>query len=163
MFSDQVEVGPNKATTLDWLLSRTRDGTQKNAPRELIHFLNSLRAQQMRRYELGELDPDEEALFARATFKDSLPDVSEARLTQTLYAEHPELRDAVEKLRGGKTLQRVETLESIWSTSAEATRKLADSLVDVGYFERRGSGQNPEYWVPFLYRDALNMVQGTAE
>ena len=40
---------------------------------------------------------------------------------------------------------------------------IADSLVDVGLFERRGSGQEPEYWIPFLYRDALGMVQGTAE
>ena len=162
MFPDQVEVGPNKPKTLDWLLSRTRDGTQMNAPRELIHFLNSLRARQMRRYELGEPDPDGETLFARAAFKESLPEVSKARLTQTLYAEYPELRDAIEKLRGGKTSQRVETLASIWGND-EATRMIADSLVDVGLFERRGSGQEPEYWIPFLYRDALGMVQGTAE
>ena len=96
MFPDQVEVGPNKPKTLDWLLSRTRDGTQMNAPRELIFkftFLNSLRiarqmrryelgearsARQMRRYELGEPDPDGETLFARAAFKESLPEVSKA-------------------------------------------------------------------------------------
>lgn len=47
MFPDQVDVGPNKPSTLDWLLSRTRDGTQINAPRELIHFLGLLRTQQM--------------------------------------------------------------------------------------------------------------------
>jgi hypothetical protein len=35
---DQVEVGPNKSNTFDWLLTRTRDGTKSNAPRELIHF-----------------------------------------------------------------------------------------------------------------------------
>ncbi len=35
MFPAQVDGGPNKPTTLDWLLSRTRDGTQVNAPREL--------------------------------------------------------------------------------------------------------------------------------
>lgn len=163
MFPNQVDVGPNKPTTLDWLLSRTRDGTQMNAPRELIHFLNSLRSQQMRRFELGEPDPDGEALFARAALKDALPQVSEARLTQTLYAEYPEFRDVVEKLREEKTLQRVETLTKIWDESDERTRKIADSLVDVGFFERRGSRQEPEYWVPFLYRDALDMIQGTAE
>jgi hypothetical protein len=159
MFPDQVDVGPNKPTTLDWLLSRTRDGTQRNAPRELIHLLNSLRSQQMRRYELGESDPDGEALFVRAAFKDSLPEVSEVRLTQTLYAEHPDLRNAVEKLRGERTLQSVRTLATIWGESSETTDELAYSLVDVGFFESRGD----EYWVPFLYRDARNMVQGTAE
>lgn len=163
LFPDQVDVGPNKPTTLDWLLSRTRDGTQLNAPRELIHFLNSLRNEQMRRYELGEPDPDGEPLFARAAFKDALPEVSEVRLAQTLYAEHPDLRESVEELRGAKTLQSVETLTKIWGTSVEATRQIADSLVDVGFFEKRGSGEEPEYWVPFLYRDALRMVQGAAE
>jgi hypothetical protein len=38
MFSEQVEVGPNKPGTFDWMLGRTRDGTKKNAPRELIHL-----------------------------------------------------------------------------------------------------------------------------
>ena len=35
VFPDQVEIGPNKSKTFDWLLSRTRDGSKKNAPREL--------------------------------------------------------------------------------------------------------------------------------
>lgn len=164
MFPDQVDVGPNKPKTLDWLLTRTRDGTQVNAPRELIHFLNSLRAQQMRRYELGEPDPDGESLFARAAFKDALPEVSEVRLTQTLYAEYPDLREVVEKLRGARTLQTVETLARIWGEGDEVTRKQANALVDVGFFEqRRGPQQEAVYWVPFLYRDALNMIQGTEE
>ncbi|MCH7662417.1 MAG: hypothetical protein IH859_00935 [Chloroflexi bacterium] len=100
MFPDQVDVGPNKPSTIEWLLSRTRDGTKLNTPRELIHFLNSLRAEQMRRYELGEPDPDGESLFDRAAFKDSLPEVSKVRLTQTLYAEHGKKLDNQECIRG---------------------------------------------------------------
>ena len=80
----------------------------------------------MRRYELGEPDPDGEPLFARAAFKDALPEVSEVRLAQTLYAEHPDLRESVEKLRGAKTLQSVETLTKIWGTRVRATRQIAD-------------------------------------
>ena len=164
LFPNQVEVGPNKPNTLDWMLGRTRDGTQQNAPRELIYFLNSLRAQQMRRYELGEPEPEGEPLFARPAFRDALPEVSSVRLTQTLYAEHPELRDAIEKLRGGKTLQVLETLAKVWGLEQDATRSLADSLVEVGFFfERRDPHDQPEYWVPFLYRDALEMVQGKAD
>lgn len=163
VFPDQVEVGPNKPNTLDWLLSRTRDGTQSTAPRELIHFLNSLRVQQMHRYELGEPEQDSEPLFVRATFKDALPEVSEVRLTQTVYAEHPELRDVIEELREQRTLQKLETLATIWGVPSAEARALADSLVEVGFFERRGSRERPEYWVPFLYRDALRMIQGTAE
>ncbi|MFK2878641.1 P-loop ATPase, Sll1717 family [Rhodanobacter hydrolyticus] len=163
LFPTQVDGGPNKPTTLDWMLSRTRDGSQNNAPRELIHFLNSLRSQQMRRLELGEAEPEGEALFARSVFKEALPEVSEVRLTQTLYAEYPELRGAMEKLRGGRTSQKTDTLAKVWNMSQGHAYELANNLADIGFFEKRGARDDPEYWVPFLYRDALDMVQGTAE
>ena len=163
MCPDQVDVGPNKPSSLDWMLSRTRDGTQSNAPRELIHFLNSLRAQQMYRYEIGEEKLDGELLFSRAAFKGALPEVSKVRLTQTLYAEYPDLKASVERLRGEKTLHRVGSLARIWEVPEAEARRLADSLTEIGFFERRGTREAPEYWIPFLYRDALELVQGTAD
>ena len=159
----QVDVGRNKPTTLDWMLSRTRDGTQLNAPRELIHLLSSLRTQQLRRFELGEPPPDSEAMFARPVFKQALPEVSEVRLTQTLYAEHPDLRDSIEALRGQRTSQRPATLSGLWRIDEEEARHLAEQLVDVGFFEQRGARDEPEYWVPFLYRDSLTLIQGAEE
>jgi hypothetical protein len=158
---DQVDVGQNKPTTFDWLLTRTRDGSQFNAPRELIHFLNSLREVQVKRLELGEPEPDGEKLFARASFKDALPEVSKVRLEQTLYAEHPEKKTSIEKLRGEKTLHTPETLAAIWNIPAERAAEQALGLAAVGFFEVRGSKQEPSFWVPFLYRDALELVQGS--
>jgi hypothetical protein len=160
---DQVEVGPNKPNTIDWLLSRTRDGTKSNAPRELIHFLNSLREVQVRRLEIGEPEPDGEQLFARPSFKDALPEVSKVRLEQTLYAEYPEMKIWLEKLRGAKTLQTPETLSNIWDVSADDATLRANHLAVIGFFEVRGSRGAPEFWVPFLYRDGLDLVQGAAE
>jgi hypothetical protein len=164
MFPDQVDVGPNKPTTLDWLLSRTRDGTKVNAPRELIHFLNSLRDVQVKRFEVGdEPHPDESQLFARVAFKEALPDVSKVRLEQTLYAEHPDQKPWLERLKGEKTLQTPETLGQIWSCTVDAAIGRALNLTAIGFFEQRGTKQAPEFWVPFLYREALDLVQGTAE
>jgi hypothetical protein len=159
----QVDVGPNKPTTLDWLLSRTRDGTQLNAPRELIHFLNCLREVQVKRLELGELEPEGQQLFVRAAFKEALPQVSKVRLEQTLYAEHPERKSSLEKLRGEKTLHTPETLAAIWGLSMEEASVLASELTAIGFFELRGSKQSPSFWVPFIYRDALDLVQGSAD
>ncbi len=160
---EQVDVGPNKPNTFDWLLSRTRDGTKLNAPRELIHFLNSLREVQVKRFEVGEAAPDGELLFSRPAFKDALPEVSKVRLEQTLYAEYPELKDCLEQLRGEKTSHSPETLAAIWRTTPEEATARANQLASVGFFEKRGTLQEPEFWVPFLYRDALEMVQGAAE
>ena len=145
------------------MLSRTRDGLGENAPRELIHFLNALREVQVKRLEIGDPEPEGQGLFSRGTFKEALPEVSRVRLEQTLYAEYPSIRERVEMLRGAKTSQKPETLAAIWKLSPEEATKTAQELVEVGFFEERGSRDEPEYWVPFLYRDALDMVQGAAE
>lgn len=161
---DQVDVGPNKPTTLDWLLSRTRDGTKTNAPRELVHLLNSLRDVQVRRFELGaEPAPEFNQLFARVAFKEALPEVSKVRLEQTLYAEHPDQKPWLEKLKGERTLQTPETLAQIWAVPVDEAILRAATLASIGFFEQRGTKQAPEYWVPFLYREALDLVQGAAE
>jgi hypothetical protein len=160
---DQVDVGPNKPNTFDWLLSRTRDGTKVNAPREMIHFLNSLREVQVKRLEIGDNPPEANQLFARPSFKDALLEVSKVRLEQTLYAEYPAHKPWLERLRGAKTLQTPETLASIWGIPADQASNRANELATIGFFETRGTPQAPEYWVPFLYRDALDLIQGAAE
>lgn len=163
-FPAQVDVGPNKSASFDWMLARTRDGSRANAPRELIHFLNSLRDTQVRRFETGEQpEPEGEQLFARPAFKAALPEVSKVRLEQTLYAEYPSIKPRLEQLRGEKTAQTADSLGSIFALSREETIRVAEQLVAIGFFESRGSKADPEYWVPFLYRDALDMVQGAAE
>jgi hypothetical protein len=163
MCPDQVDVGPNKPNTFDWLLSRTRDGLKANAPRELIHLLNSLREVQVKRFEIGEPSPEGDIIFSRPAFKDALPEVSKVRLEQTLYAEYPELKESLEKLRGEKTAHTPDTLASVWSVSREEAIVMANQLATIGFFEKRGTTVEPEYWVPFLYRDGLDMVQGAAE
>jgi hypothetical protein len=162
LLPDQVDLGRNPKA-FEWMLSRVQDGTGAPAPRELIHLLSSLRESQLRRYELGHDPPPGELLVDRAAFKDALKNVSEVRLTRTLFAEYPSLKRYVEQLYGEKTQQNPETLGRIWGLSAEEARALADELEDVGLFERRGTKQEPVYWVPFLYRDALNLVQGEAK
>ena len=162
-FPAQVEQGPQKAPTFKWLLSRCRDGTQKTAPRELVHLLNSIRTQEIRRLERGESVAPDGHLFDRSVFKPALYEVSNARLVQYLYAEYPKQRPLIEKLRGQKTEQTPESLAEHWSVSDGEARNLANELADLGFFEIRGTKEDPTYWVPFLYRDALSLVQGKAD
>ncbi|MEV4973429.1 P-loop ATPase, Sll1717 family [Streptomyces scopuliridis] len=159
----QVEGGPNKPQTFDWCLSRTRDGSRLTAPRELIHLLSETRDVQMKWLEIGEAEPEGEPLFQRGALKEALPAVSDVRLTKTLYAEYPHLRSFLEMLEGQKTNHSVQSLAAIWREPEEKTKEIALRLVDIGFFEKRGTFIAPEFWVPFLYRPALNLVQGTAE
>ena len=163
MCPNQVDIGPNKSKTFEWILNRTRDGSGATAPRELIHFMNSLRNEQVRRLDAGEALPEAETLFGRASFKDALPEVSRVRLEQTLYAESPTLKEHLEKLRGEKTRQTGSSLAVLWECTEAEAHHIARAAVEVGFFEARGDNNSPDYWVPFLYRDALGLVQGAAD
>jgi hypothetical protein len=163
IFPEQVDVGAKKPATFDWLLSRTSDGFGASAPRELIHLLNASRDMQVRKLELGEAGPADTTLISSAAIKDALPEVSRVRLEQTLYAEYPDARDRLERLRGQKTEHTVASLAAIWGCDEERSRRLADELIEIGFFLNRGSKESPSYWVPFIYRDGLEMVQGKAE
>jgi len=161
MLPDQVDAGRNPKT-FDWMLSRTKDGSGQTAPRELIHLLSSLRESQLRRIEIGHDEPPSGMLFDRPAFKEALAVVSEVRLKQTLYAEYPEWRLYIEPLDGAKAQQSPPTLGEMWGVGEGEARRVADKLVELGFFERRGTRESPDYWVPFLYRDALQLVQGEA-
>jgi hypothetical protein len=163
VFPPQVDKGKGKSTTLDWLLTRTADGTGQTAPRELIHLLSSARDEQIRLLEMGVAEPEGEALFDRTALRAALPQISRVRFEQTLCAEHPALRPILLSLQGKKTQQTPATLSKAWGVTQEKALANAEKLVEVGFFEKRGSREQPAFWVPFLYRDALQMVQGVAK
>jgi len=160
VFPLQVDTGPNKPTALDWMASRTADGSRRTAPRELIHLLLAARDEQLRLYELGSAEPERNQLFDKLAIRAALPIVSKARYEQTLVAENPALKPYLEKLEREKTQQSPESLARLWRCSPEKAAEVAEKLVEAGFFERRGPKDEPLYWVPFLYRDALKLVQG---
>lgn len=162
LFPDQIDSGPNKPATFDWILSRVADGSKENVPRELIHLLSEIRRVQIERFSTGYAEPEGETLFERITIRESLPEVSRVRLVNTLYAEYPDVKPWLEALEREKTEQFPDTLATIWGVSEEEASQRADRLVQVGFFERRGPKLEPSFWVPFLYRPALELSQGAA-
>jgi hypothetical protein len=162
LFPKQVEQGPRKAATFDWMVGRCADGTGATAPRELIHLLNCIRDEEIRRLERGENAAPDGQLFDRSVFKQALPTVSETRLNTYLFAEYPTERPLLEKLHGEKTEQTPESLAEIWELSRDEALAKAGELASLGFFQVRGTRSEPTFWVPFLYRDGLRMVQGKA-
>lgn len=159
IFPKQVDSGPNKPDTFSWLLSRTRDASQRSAPRELIHFLNELRERQISRIERGERGPTENRLFEQVTFKEALPEVSRVRLQQTLYAEYPSQKPHIERMKDQKATQSLSNLALIWDVDELTATSIITELERIGFFERFGQG----WRVPFIYRPALNLTQGSSE
>ena len=161
MVPDKVDVGKNPAT-FEWILGRVQDGTRRPAPREVIHLLNEARDAQLRMLERGETQPLSLELLSRAALRESLRPVSAVRLEQTLYAEHPTEKPWIQALDGGKTEHTAEALADIWDITTTEASSRAQRLVEIGFLEQRGDNDAPTYWVPFLYRLALNMRQGQA-
>lgn len=163
IFPPQVEVGRNKSQTLEWIIGRTRDGTTKTAPRELIHLLNSIRERELRRHEIGFAEIDSPILFSKSSIKEALHEVSKTRLEQTIFAEYPSLKAYIEKLKSEKTVQHPKSLCRIWNLPENECIPIAEQLIEIGFFEYKGPKEYPFYGIPFLYRVTLEMVQGTAE
>jgi hypothetical protein len=163
MFPDQVASGERQTKTLDWMLSRISDGYQRPAPRELIHLLNAARDKQLRAYELGSSEPLGTALIGRNALKESLSEVSRVRFEQTLCAEYPALRRQLLRLENKKTAYSIASLSRALEVSEEQGAILAEELVDAGFFLKKIEKGNDVYWVPFIYRDALRLVQGAAD
>jgi hypothetical protein len=160
---DKIDSGQNPRT-FEWLTGRVTDGTGAVAPRELIHLLTEARNRQLQMMEHGVVESDEEPLFSRQAFRDALPEVSRVRLQQTLYAEYPEMKSYLEALEREKTEQTPATLARIWGVTIDDALDNAKRLQEIGFFLlKQGPKDDPHFWVPFLYRPALHMVQGAAE
>lgn len=162
IFPEQIDTGRNPRT-FGWILARTQDASGESAPREIIHLLEAARDAQVSRLNRGEKAPDGDILFERAVFKEALRVVSEVRYSQTLLAEYPEKRAYLEALRGAKSEQTPASLAGIWNVGLPEGLDMAKSLHEIGFFEIRGTRDQPTFWTPFLYRDALELVQGRAD
>lgn len=163
LFPKQVDVGAKKRRTFQWILSRLRDGKGVVAPREVIHLLNAATHIQLNKLQIGRNDIEGDQLLSRQSIREAMDQVSSVRIEQTIYPENPSLKPYIEKLRGEKAENSRGSLRKIWGTDDFETSEAISGLVDIGIFEERGSKVEPKYWVPFLYRPGLGLIQGSSD
>lgn len=163
VFPLQIDPGSRRPESIKWIMSRVADGSRRTAPRELIHLINQAKDEQIKSSEIGEAPPENKNLFSSQSVKKALPVVSKVRLEQTLFSEYPDVKEYVMALEGEKAQQTLKTLAAIWRLDEKETQELASRLTDVGFFEVRGEKYNPEFWIPFLYRPYLSLIQGKAD
>jgi hypothetical protein len=161
IFPSKISSGKNP-DTLEWLIGRTQDANGVCAPRDLINLIKSAIARQVKQLELGDAEPPEENLFQRAIVKDALSDASREKVEKHLFAEHPKYRPWLDRLRNGKSQYNISTLSVLWKISKEETLLRAQALEEIGFWLKEKS-DNPEFWIPFIYRDGLDIKQGQAE
>jgi hypothetical protein len=159
IFPNKVDPG-QPLRTFTWILQHTCDGTRNTAPRELIHMLSSARDEQLRRFEVGQRPPLDEALFDQVSLIEAIPEVSRTRFEQTLCAEYPHLREYMQLLEGERTYHTVQTLAGVWGLKVDRALTIANQLTDIGFFQFMGTRRTPRFWVPYLYQSALKMARG---
>ena len=153
------EIGNNdKIKTIDWIISRTKDGKGIDSPREIIHLLNSAKDIQIKSLEIGKSDLENRQLLDGASIKKSLAEVSKVRMETALFAEYPSLKEFILRLKNEKSQLVLADLQSIWSRNQRNAMRIALDLVGIGFFERHGSKDDPHFIVPYIYRPYLDMT-----
>jgi hypothetical protein len=132
------------------------------APRDLINLIKSAIARQVKQLELGDAQPPDENLFHRTIIKDALSDASKEKVEKHLFAEHPKYRPWLDQLRSGKSQYNIATLSALWGIDKDETLSRAQALEEIGFWLKE-KPDNPEFWIPFIYRDGLAIKQGQAE
>jgi hypothetical protein len=160
IFPKKISVGKNP-DTLEWLIGRTEDANGVCAPRDLINLIKSAIEKQVRQLELGDAGPPDSNLFSRAIIKDALSDASTEKVEKHLFAEHPKYRPWLEQLRGGKSQYSVKALSARWQIGQDETMSRAQALEEVGFWLKE-KPDDPEFWIPPIYRDGLDIKQGKA-
>lgn len=160
----QVESGPKQSNTFDWILNHVSDGKQEFAPREVISLLNKAREQQVKIEETGDETTSNGYLIGPKALKLAFKEVSKDKV-ETMYSEYPNLRGIIEMFEGKKTEHDLESVGKLL-LAARIDRNPAqviEDLLEIRFFqEKQKKISSSTYWVPFIFRPYLSMVQGAA-
>ena len=73
------------------------------------------------------------------------------------------IRPYIEKMKEQKTEQNADSLARLWEIDRNHALGIARRLKSVGFFEERGAQGGSTFWVPFVYRPYLSLVQGKVD
>jgi hypothetical protein len=159
LFPSQVDRGPRKATSWNWIMARIQDGNAVRPPRNLLDLVMKAREAEIRKEERERLDfAKDQPLIQAESIKSALTRLSESRVEDTLLAEAGDAAQVIELFRGGKSEHNDTTLSHLLGVPLEAVQTAVRPLLDAGFLEPVGEN----YKVPTLYRDGLKITQGKA-
>jgi len=158
VFPEKVMEFGEEMTTFKWIVDRISDGNNAFTPRELIHFLNQSKEQQIELLEMGNKAP-EGKVFTINALKRAIREVSKTKFELTLIAENPDLIDNFKKFRSAKSIVVVDWMKAMLKDrdgkTVEDVDLLANTLSDIGFLTRINE---KEWRVPYLYQYALGIA-----
>lgn len=159
VFPPRVHRGRKQSSTLRWICNRCSDGRDVVTPRDVLDVL--IRAKQKQQTECAaNAEGTSPFIIGPSALQYGLEELSKRKRQTYLQAEFPQLWKHIEKFVGGKTEHDEASVRRILGKDWKAT---ADDLVSIGLFRKKESRDGTSvYWVPFLYRDGLELTQGRA-
>lgn len=158
VFPKTVYSPPNQSPTLRWIYSHTKDGRGVVTPRDVIDLLTRAKQRQQDDYQadpIGETD----TIITSGAIRYGLSELSKRKRDTLLKAEYPHLWPLMERLRGQKTEYSERAIRQLLGSDSRGL----DDLVSVGLLEKSQKKGEARYRVPFLYRDGLELAQGSVE
>jgi hypothetical protein len=142
-----------------WVIQRVTDGSDDLNPRNVLTLLRIARSRQLDDCQRDDpdLDPADGHVLGASVLDVAWREVSQRRLTDTLYAEANDLRPWIERFSHRRSPLDTDYLSdtlNLKPTSEEFTHVVND-LVDAGFLGRTGQSQ---YKVGELYWPALAIV-----
>jgi len=159
LFPEQIDVGERKPSSLNWIMSRIKDGKGVRPPRNLIDLAIKARANQLRREQrasrgkVGTVGP----LLEGDAVRDAHKQLSSIRVDDTLLAEAGTLAEIIQLFKDGQSEHNLTTLSEVL-VGTEDTKGTIRALVEMGFLEEVADN----FKIPMLYRYGLNITQGKA-
>lgn len=160
IFPPKVDLAERKPTTLNWVMSRIRDGNDVRPPRNLIDLVGIAREEQLRADSRSprQLTGDTSLIKSEA-IRAAQARLSIQRVEDTLIAEAgAEIARYIDKFRRAKAEQNLQSLGGMLSLSGAPLQNAIRQLVEIGFLEELRS----TWKVPMLYREGLEVTQGKA-
>jgi len=153
VFPSNVYKGKKQSNTMRWICTHTADGNNVVTPRDIIYLIKKAIQRQQ-----DLLKTDENGMSTSFISPQAITygheELSKYKRTSILEAEFPHLWIYIKKLVNGKTEYQEKTLATLFGKNWE---EILSDLVSVGVLSKNKN----EYKVPFLYREGLDVTQGS--
>jgi hypothetical protein len=147
--------GQKQSPTDRWIYHRVEDGKGVVTPRDVIDLLKSARQHQLDLF-LNDPHGTSDYILSPAAIQFGYREASKRKTQTYLAAEFPHMWEHINRFRAGKTTYAARALRAMFGGDYQ---RIADNLVSIGFLTREGSGQT--YKIPFVYREGLELTQGT--
>ena len=155
IFPPTVHKGSRQSPTIRWICNRCSDGRGVVTPRDVLDLLISAKKKQQDTC-MANPDGESEWIIDSSSIQYGFGELSKRKRDTYLKAEFPHLWNNMEKFMGGKTEYSKSAIKKLLGVKWEIITK---DLVSVGFLSK---SKKDMFSIPFLYRHAMNLTQGSA-